>query len=351
VSCSAPECCILRPTYRPLAHDYGKREEPSHAQNSYGYLRDAHRIFGEGTSAMVATDITAAKVQAFIKDAPRDRNSDRPIRVIDAGGYRVGVFGVFRRKTLHPPRPCIKPTSPRTYYMLEGAESVTVVRAKTIDAAAIESRKLDGHRSDGIEGGVSRRLPRGDVVIHPRRRGRMGGRVSKETSPTDCPLRSRQETPTEVARTPLQPRSEGGPPREPHSDKATWLRPRSPLRRVRAKRAPQPEAKLFTPIGGKALTHVAACRFIKAGCRGKRSFPRSTSDSFEKKTSGWHLVTGLHGRRYAASNDFDCAVFEQIIGLQSARTVGILKGGPRSWGTARWRAQGNLISYTLVPLR
>ena len=27
---------------------------------------------------MVATDITAAQVQAFLKDSPHDRNSDRP---------------------------------------------------------------------------------------------------------------------------------------------------------------------------------------------------------------------------------------------------------------------------------
>src|ERR1700693_5865417 len=52
---------------------------------------------------MAATDVTAAQVQAFIKDAPHDRNSDRPIRVIDAGGFPVGVFGVFRPKD--PPIP------------------------------------------------------------------------------------------------------------------------------------------------------------------------------------------------------------------------------------------------------
>ena len=36
-----------------------------------------------------ATDITAAQVQAFIKNGPHDRNNDRPIRVIDVGGYRA----------------------------------------------------------------------------------------------------------------------------------------------------------------------------------------------------------------------------------------------------------------------
>ena len=45
-----------------------------------------------------ATDITAADVQAFIKGAPQDRNSDRPIRVVDAGGHNAALFGVFLRK-------------------------------------------------------------------------------------------------------------------------------------------------------------------------------------------------------------------------------------------------------------
>src|ERR1700682_3621138 len=66
---------------------------------------------------MVATDITAAQVQAFIKDAPRDRNSDRPIRVIDAGGYRVGVFGVFRPKDPPPSATVHQTKFPETYSM------------------------------------------------------------------------------------------------------------------------------------------------------------------------------------------------------------------------------------------
>src|SRR5437879_12088874 len=53
-----------------------------------------------------ATDITAAQVQAFVKDAPHDRNSDRPIRVVDAGAYRVGIFGASRPQSAPPNAPC-----------------------------------------------------------------------------------------------------------------------------------------------------------------------------------------------------------------------------------------------------
>ena len=45
----------------------------------------------------VATDVTAADIRAFIDALPRDRVSDRPIRVVDVtGDYRVGVYAVYR---------------------------------------------------------------------------------------------------------------------------------------------------------------------------------------------------------------------------------------------------------------
>ena len=40
----------------------------------------------------VATDVTSADIQKFINELPRDRVSDRPIRVVDVtDDYRVGV--------------------------------------------------------------------------------------------------------------------------------------------------------------------------------------------------------------------------------------------------------------------
>ena len=48
-----------------------------------------------------ATDVTSADIQQFINALPRDRVSDRPIRVVDVtGDYRVGVYGVFRPKEI-----------------------------------------------------------------------------------------------------------------------------------------------------------------------------------------------------------------------------------------------------------
>jgi mannose-6-phosphate isomerase-like protein (cupin superfamily) len=118
---------------------------------------------------MAATDVTAAQVQAFIKDAPRDRNSDRPIRVIDTGSYRVGVFGVFRPKDAPITATVHQTNVTETYYMLEGAG--VLVTGGTLRTPAKPRQSTLGDwtdlGSDGIEGGVSRRLSKGDVVIIP----------------------------------------------------------------------------------------------------------------------------------------------------------------------------------------
>ena len=45
-----------------------------------------------------ATDVSNADIEAFLNGLPRDKVSDLPIRVVDVGGYRVGIFGVFRPK-------------------------------------------------------------------------------------------------------------------------------------------------------------------------------------------------------------------------------------------------------------
>ena len=116
-----------------------------------------------------ATDITASQVQAFIKDAPHDRNSDRPIRVIDAGGYRVGVFGVFRPKDAPITATVHQTNVSETYYVLEGAG--VLVTGGTLKKPVTPRQSGLGDcmdlGSNGIEGGVSRRLSKGDVVIIP----------------------------------------------------------------------------------------------------------------------------------------------------------------------------------------
>src|SRR5260370_27981666 len=116
-----------------------------------------------------ATDITAAQVQAFIKDAPHDRNSDRPMRVIDVGGYRIGIFGVFRPKSA-PPNATVHQTNiTETYYMLEGAG--TLVTGGTLRQPPTPPPPTLAHWPNlggtAIKAPPSRRIPKADIVSTP----------------------------------------------------------------------------------------------------------------------------------------------------------------------------------------
>jgi mannose-6-phosphate isomerase-like protein (cupin superfamily) len=120
-------------------------------------------------TAPPAVDVTRTDIQAFIDGLPRDRVSDRPIRVADIGGYKVGVYGVFRPKNV--PGNAIRHQTSVTeiYYVLEG--SGTLVTGGTI----VDERSTGNSPNTGrpnfagsrIEGGVTRKVAAGDVVIIP----------------------------------------------------------------------------------------------------------------------------------------------------------------------------------------
>ena len=113
----------------------------------------------------VATDVTSADIQAFINALPRDRVSDRPIRVVDVtGDYRVGVYGVFRPREIPGGANKHEVNTTEIYYMVEGV--ATLVTGGTLRPPGPPIRGSSA-RSPGIDGGVSRRVTKGDVVIIP----------------------------------------------------------------------------------------------------------------------------------------------------------------------------------------
>jgi mannose-6-phosphate isomerase-like protein (cupin superfamily) len=125
---------------------------------------------GAAQAPLPATDVTAADIQAFIKALPRDAVSDRAIRVVDVGGYRVGVYGVFRPKSAQQQATFHKTKVTEIYQILDGAGTL-VTGGKIVDpverTAAV---KVIGHVSvtgPRIEGGVSRRVSKGDVIVIP----------------------------------------------------------------------------------------------------------------------------------------------------------------------------------------
>lgn len=117
----------------------------------------------------VATDITAAEVQAFVKKLPRDRTADLPMRVVDTGGYRVGIFGVYRPKDSAISALVHQTKVTEVYYVLDGAGTLITggTLRKPETAAASGLGAWTDVRSAGIDGGVSRRVSKGDIVIIP----------------------------------------------------------------------------------------------------------------------------------------------------------------------------------------
>lgn len=115
------------------------------------------------------TDITAAEVQAFFKSAPRDASTDRPIRIVDVGGYKVGIYGVFRPTGSQGKAFAHETRIAEIYQILEGAGTLvtggTIVNAKE-EKSDMGFSNLIGAR---IEGGTSRRVSKGDLIVIPGR--------------------------------------------------------------------------------------------------------------------------------------------------------------------------------------
>ena len=116
-----------------------------------------------------AVDVPSAAVKAFIDKLPKDRISDLPIRVADVGGYKVGVYGVFRPKAM--PGGAIRHDTSVTevYYMLEGSATL-VTGGRIVDEKSTgvsPNTKRPNFGGGRIKGGVTRHMVPGDIVIIP----------------------------------------------------------------------------------------------------------------------------------------------------------------------------------------
>jgi mannose-6-phosphate isomerase-like protein (cupin superfamily) len=113
-----------------------------------------------------ATDVTAADIRAFLDALPRDRVSDLPIRVVGVtGDYRVGVFGVYRPRGILGDANLHRVNTTEIYYMLSGV--ATLVTGGTMIEPYEPTPGSTSLRAPRVEGGVSRRVMPGDVVIIP----------------------------------------------------------------------------------------------------------------------------------------------------------------------------------------
>ncbi len=119
------------------------------------------------TPPLPATDVSNSDIQAFINALPRDVVSDKAIRIVDVGGYHVGVFGVLRPKTIKQEANLHQTKVTEIYYILDG--TATLVTGGTLPDPHPLRAGSTTFQSTRIEGGVSRKISRGDVVIIPGR--------------------------------------------------------------------------------------------------------------------------------------------------------------------------------------
>ena len=125
------------------------------------------------TSSLPATYVSAEDIRANMSAAPNSATNPLPnIRVVDAGGYDVAV-GVIHRPQTPPGVVAVHFKVTEIYHVTDGAATLvtggTMVNAKPRPADAISVKLEDGPGASGtsIQGGVSRRIKAGDVVVIP----------------------------------------------------------------------------------------------------------------------------------------------------------------------------------------
>ena len=119
---------------------------------------------GYAQAPTAATVVSSTDIQAFIDKLPKNAINDLPIRVVDMGGYKAGVYGVFRPKALPSEASLHETTVSEVYYVLQGSGTLVTGGRLVNERRTAGSTTVNG---TGIDGGVSRRLGKGDVVLIP----------------------------------------------------------------------------------------------------------------------------------------------------------------------------------------
>jgi quercetin dioxygenase-like cupin family protein len=120
-------------------------------------------------SSIPAVDVTAQDIVAFIDALPDDAITDSPIRVVDVGGYKTGLYGVFRPQS--QPGNAIRHDTSVTeiYYMLTGRGTLVTggVIEEEVSTGSSPNTGRPNFAGPRIVGGVSRVVGPGDVIIIP----------------------------------------------------------------------------------------------------------------------------------------------------------------------------------------
>ena len=113
-----------------------------------------------------AVDVLAEDVEGFIDALPRDRISDRPIRVVDLGGHRTGVYGVYRPTDAVQRAIVHNSDVAEIYYILEGTGTL-VTGGRLVDPTPSSGSSFGTEYGPSIEDGYAREIGPGDIVFIP----------------------------------------------------------------------------------------------------------------------------------------------------------------------------------------
>lgn len=125
-----------------------------------------------GSISIPATDVTAADIQTTLDEAVARGVTDTPMRTIDAGGHHVGIALVHRGPARNIVAGTIHDEVTEVYNVLEGSGTL-VTGGSLIDPRPRENtarRRMvsgPGSTGTGIEGGVTRQVAKGDIIIIP----------------------------------------------------------------------------------------------------------------------------------------------------------------------------------------
>ena len=122
-----------------------------------------------------ATDVKVNDIQATLKMEKAKLNvpvTDTPIRTVDAGGHNIGIGVVYRPKGAKGGSASHDKVS-EVYQVLEGSGTLVtggkIVNPQRRTNVQEEVTQINGPGVSGtsIEGGVSRKISKGDMVIIP----------------------------------------------------------------------------------------------------------------------------------------------------------------------------------------
>ena len=119
-----------------------------------------------------AADVTADVIQTAVERMKAEGITDVPVRTIDAGGHNVGVAVIYRPAATDIAGGAVHNEVTEVYYVIEGRGTrVTGGTLSNPQVRELNARRFElngpGVNGTDIEGGVSRPVGPGDIIIIP----------------------------------------------------------------------------------------------------------------------------------------------------------------------------------------